>query len=198
MITIAIFAETHARAQRLADAPAPGGQFEIAEVRVSSGGLLPFHSVDAIVADHIHAQDFPLSGPPIVLIADDAEVKAGLPNGVRACLPADVTPAELGASIAAVAMELTVLTVTQAKRWLHHAPASEDEAGGNIVEALTVREFQVLRMLADGLGNKEIASELRISEHTAKFHVAQILAKLGAASRARAVTIGIRRGLIPI
>ncbi len=198
MITVAIFAETDARAQRLAEALRAGGQFEIAEARISSGGLLPIHSVDVIVADHIHAPDLPPNGPPIVLLADSGDIKAGFPNGVRACLPPDVTPAELSAAIAAAAMDLTVLTDAQVKRWLRRALHSEDQDPNDFVEALTDRELQVLRMLADGLGNKEIASGLRISEHTAKFHVAQILAKLGAASRARAVTIGIRRGLIPI
>ena len=198
MITIAIFGETHARAQKLAEALRPSGHFEIAEAHVSSAGLLPFHSVEVIVADHIHAQDLPVNGPPIVLIAADGEVEARLPDGVRAYLPPDVTPAELSAAITAVAVDLTVLTDTQAKQWLRRAPAPEGEGAGKVIEALTARELQVLHMLADGLGNKEIASGLRISEHTAKFHVAQILAKLGAASRARAVTIGIRRGLVPI
>ncbi len=51
-------------------------------------------------------------------------------------------------------------------------------------------------MLASGLGNKEIAVKLAISEHTVKFHVASILGKLGAASRTEAVSLGIRRGLV--
>jgi DNA-binding NarL/FixJ family response regulator len=55
-----------------------------------------------------------------------------------------------------------------------------------------------LRLVALGLGNKEIASRLDISEHTAKFHVSSILAKLGAASRTEAVTIGMTRGLVAI
>ena len=63
-------------------------------------------------------------------------------------------------------------------------------------ESLTARERQVLQMLAGGLGNKEIAARLKISEHTAKFHVASILGKLSAASRTEAVAIGLRRGLI--
>ena len=51
-------------------------------------------------------------------------------------------------------------------------------------------------MIADGLGNKEIASRLKISDHTVKFHISAILAKLGASNRAEAVTLGIREGLI--
>jgi len=66
------------------------------------------------------------------------------------------------------------------------------------VEELTARERQVLRLLGDGLGNKEIAARLAISEHTAKFHISSILGKLSAASRTEAVSQGIRRGLIPI
>jgi len=50
--------------------------------------------------------------------------------------------------------------------------------------------------LAAGLSNKEIAARLKISEHTAKFHVAAILGKLGASSRTEAVSVGMRRGLI--
>ena len=54
----------------------------------------------------------------------------------------------------------------------------------------------MLRLLADGLANKEIAGKLNISDHTAKFHVAAILEKMNAASRAEAVAIGMRTGLI--
>jgi DNA-binding CsgD family transcriptional regulator len=53
-------------------------------------------------------------------------------------------------------------------------------------------------MLAAGLGNKAIGARLGISEHTAKFHVAQILGKLDAGSRAEAVSIAMRRGLVPL
>ena len=50
--------------------------------------------------------------------------------------------------------------------------------------------------VAEGLGNKQIASSLAISEHTVKFHISSILDKLGASSRTEAVTIGIRMGLV--
>jgi DNA-binding CsgD family transcriptional regulator len=63
-------------------------------------------------------------------------------------------------------------------------------------QALTPREIEVLAMLADGVGNKTIAWRLGISEHTVKFHVGSILAKLNASSRTEAVTLGIRQGLI--
>lgn len=63
-------------------------------------------------------------------------------------------------------------------------------------ENLTAREIEVLQLMAEGLPNKQIASRLGISLHTAKFHVAQILAKLGATSRTEAVTLGARRGYV--
>jgi DNA-binding NarL/FixJ family response regulator len=65
-------------------------------------------------------------------------------------------------------------------------------------EALTPREREVLQLMAEGLPNKLIASRLRISQHTVKFHVASILAKLGAASRTEAVTLGARRGYVTL
>ena len=71
-----------------------------------------------------------------------------------------------------------------------------DESLIETVEELTPREVEVLRLLADGLGNKEVALRLGISDHTVKFHISSILAKLGAGSRTEAVTLGIRRGLI--
>lgn len=61
---------------------------------------------------------------------------------------------------------------------------------------LTTRELDVLRLIADGLGNKEISARLAISEHTVKFHLGSIFTKLDASSRTEAVTAGIRRGLI--
>ena len=65
-------------------------------------------------------------------------------------------------------------------------------------EALTTREQEVLQLMAEGLPNRGIAKRLSISPHTVKFHVASILAKLGAESRTEAVHVGARRGLIAL
>jgi len=62
--------------------------------------------------------------------------------------------------------------------------------------ALTPREIEVLRLLADGASNKLIAHKLGISDHTVKFHVTSILSKLNAGTRTEAVTLGIRMGLV--
>ena len=74
------------------------------------------------------------------------------------------------------------------------APAAEVQVGA----ALTPRELEVLRLVAQGLGNKEIAELLAISTHTVKYHLAAVLDKLGVRSRTEAVSVGIRRGLVPL
>lgn len=66
------------------------------------------------------------------------------------------------------------------------------------VEALTPREHDVLVLLADGAGNREIASRLGISEHTVKFHLSAIFGKLGAVTRTDAVRRALRAGLIDL
>ena len=78
------------------------------------------------------------------------------------------------------------------------AGARLDFGAQNGGQTLTRRELSVLRLVAHGLGNKEIASELGISAHTVKYHLASLLAKLGVHSRTEAVTIGLRRGLVPL
>ena len=63
---------------------------------------------------------------------------------------------------------------------------------------LSPREIEVLRLVATGNGNREIAAKLSITEETVKNHVTHILAKLGANDRTHAVTIGIKRGFIEL
>ena len=115
---------------------------------------------------------------------------------VRAVLPRDATAGEIRAAIEAVvagliALHPDALDAASATRLPGTARVAPDQP-------LTDREIEVLGMMADGLGNKVIAARLGISTHTAKFHVASIMAKLGAGSRTEAVAIGMRRGLVAI
>ena len=139
------------------------------------------------------------AAPIFVLLIDAPDsgwTSRALRAGVKAILPRDALSEEIFSAIQAVHAGFVILDpeVTQElARHVHlesadHVPAAFDE--------LTTREIEVLRMMADGLGNKQIASRLGISDHTIKFHISSILDKLGASSRTEAVTLGIRMGLI--
>lgn len=89
--------------------------------------------------------------------------------------------------------EIEASAATGAKGTGPAEAAVETSAAG---ASFTPRETEVLRLLSEGLANKEIAARLSFSTHTAKFHVESILRKLGAANRAEAVMEGIRQGLL--
>ena len=144
---------------------------------------------EALVTIGEFDEDTSSSPVPVVLVADDRPPLAeAVQSGVRALLPRDASPAEIEAAVRAAAAGLMALRPEDLSSSTR--PVSDNGA------ALTPREIEVLRMIAEGLPNKTIAWNLGISEHTVKFHVASILSRLGAASRAEAVAIGIRRGLI--
>jgi DNA-binding NarL/FixJ family response regulator len=147
--------------------------------------------LDSLISSGI-AGDFRL-----VLLADDVSVESlteALRAGIGAVLPGDISPEQLVAALHAAAAGLIVQSPEYVRAALPKASVSR--ALDELAEPLTPRESEVLRMLASGLGNKELAARLKISEHTVKFHVASILGKLGAGSRTEAVAIGIRRGLV--
>ena len=136
--------------------------------------------------------------PPVLLLLEQAtqnKVNRAIQLGIRGVLPADVAAVQLISAVVAVAKGLVVL---QPGEPALAAASTRTRNGGaaELFEPLTPREKEVLQMLASGLGNKQIAAHLKISEHTAKFHVASILSKLGASSRTEAVSMGLRRGLI--
>jgi len=137
------------------------------------------------------------SGPAFVLLAEDEDIStigADLRSGLRAALPRRASALEIVAAIGAAAQGLVVLhpDILTAMQRTELGRRSPEELNG----ALTAREIEVLGMLAEGLANKNIAFRLGISEHTVKFHIASIFTKLNASSRAEAVAIGMRQGLI--
>jgi DNA-binding NarL/FixJ family response regulator len=115
--------------------------------------------------------------------------------GVRVFLPSDTSPDQLFTALEAASAGLTVMHPAEVSA-LFPPEESTSRSPANLSEPLTRRESEVLQMLASGLANKEIPARLAISEHTAKFHVASILGKLGAGTRTEAVALGIRRGLV--
>jgi two-component system, NarL family, response regulator YdfI len=139
--------------------------------------------------------------PVLVILADHAEkipAAGAFRSGVRAILPREATSEEIFAAIQASVAGLVVLHPDALGSVLPLIQGREQPALDSSDQLLTAREIEVLRMIAEGLGNKEIASKLRISEHTVKFHISSIFAKLGSSNRAEAVTIGIREGLIMV
>jgi DNA-binding NarL/FixJ family response regulator len=127
-----------------------------------------------------------------------AEILRWMQSGVRALLLQEAHPEEIAAALEAAHQGLAVASQEILDALL---PPGMEVSGDDELppgEPLTSREAEVLSMLANGAGNKEIASRLGISEHTVKFHVSSILGKLGAATRTEAVTRGYREGLIMI
>ena len=102
--------------------------------------------------------------------------------------------AELFAAVRTVAAGGSLLTAVASSVVLRRV-RGEMPAGGPL---LTPREREVLEALARGLGNKQIAAGLGVSERTVKFHVSSLFAKLGAGNRTEAVTIAARAGLVSI
>jgi DNA-binding NarL/FixJ family response regulator len=132
------------------------------------------------------------AGAPIVLLGEPGWSQEALRLGVRAMLPPDAPSSEIVAAVYAAAGGLAAVDPHELEGWLGGAPAAPVQEAG----PLTPREKEVLILLAEGAANKTIAWKLEISEHTAKFHVASILAKLNAGTRAEAVAQGIKRGLL--
>jgi len=139
-------------------------------------------------------------GQAVLLVRNPAlePIAEALRAGVKAVLPSGLAAPEIATAIEAAAAGLVVLQGSDLEALLPAPSTVSNARPETLVETLTPREIEVLRLVAGGLGNKEIASRLEISEHTVKFHVASILGKLGAQSRTEAVTLGIRHGLILI
>ncbi len=157
--------------------------------------------------------------PAVLLLGDNPGIVnelIDLPLRAWGVLPADSTAEELIAAVHALYEGLIVaaphlfksgLKAAGLKFQIHDSLAgSSDLRSPNLQPAilnlkpvtipLTPRETEVLQLLAQGLANKQIALALGISEHTIKFHVSSIYAKLGVGNRTEAVRVGARQGLI--
>jgi NarL family two-component system response regulator YdfI len=159
-------------------------------------------SPDAIV---LAAGDAPVSGwnqrrslravfadTPTLLLAeqpDAALVRSAARLHVYSVLSMELSAQQLVAAVAATAAGLAVMMPLAPTDAADTTPA---------MEHLTLREVEVLRLMARGYRNKQVATVLNISEHTVKYHVSSVIAKLGARTRTEAVTIGVMRGLVAI
>lgn len=114
-----------------------------------------------------------------------ARAAAEIPNAIHAARSGSIV---LDAQVAA--------TLTRALRAHENSRAENETDAEVLIEPLTERESQTLRLMTRGLANKQIASELFITEHTVKFHIRAILGKLGAANRTEAATLALQKGLV--
>jgi DNA-binding NarL/FixJ family response regulator len=121
----------------------------------------------------------------------DERILDAVRAGARGYLLKGAPRDEIFRSIRIVSQGGALLQPMVASRLLHHISAAP--LGG---ERLTSREHEVLRLLAEGRANKEIAVSLVISERTVKFHVSSIMKKLGASNRTEAVRFAAQQGLV--
>jgi DNA-binding NarL/FixJ family response regulator len=151
--------------------------------------VLVLHARDAARALALHAA-LPAQQAAVLLGADLRELarRAGREAQALALLSPDATPEQLRAAVMAVLQGLSVRMAG-----LPHAKENLPPADH---EPLTPRELEVFEYMAKGLSNPDIGGVLGISAHTAKYHVGQILAKVGAATRAEAVRVGLQLGVI--
>ena len=120
------------------------------------------------------------------------------PNFPWGVLTREAAPERIVAAVRAVAAGLVVVDQDLAADALVPSSAATPLPLADTLDELTVREHEVLTLVAVGLTNKAIAQRLGISDHTVKFHVAAVLAKLGAESRTEAVHLAVRRGLLTL
>jgi len=206
---VAASPQARASLQALVDATSTldfaGSAADVVAIADRFAGDLP----DVVVVElEPQAGDLPAPGadrhpamPALVLLTDEADsdwIHDALAGGATALLPRGATPGEITAAIEAVAAGLCVLSPEILARLLADRQGPRQMASATLIEMLTQREIEVLTMLAEGLGNKEIARQLDISDNTVKFHLSSIFGKLGASSRTEAVMQGMRHGLIMV
>lgn len=148
--------------------------------------LPDMNGIDAMVAIR---KEFPEARVIILTTFEgDAAIQRALEEGARAYVIKSMPPRQL--------IELIRQVHAGKKRIPPDTAAHLAEHLSD--ESLTAREIDVLRQVADGNRNREIAGKLFISEETVKVHIKHIMEKLGASDRTQAVAIGIRRGIIQL
>ncbi|MBK8822513.1 MAG: response regulator transcription factor [Anaerolineales bacterium] len=137
----------------------------------------------------------------ILFLTDDVESVRGMLNSntqAWGILSPDATEDELTAAVRAVGEGLWVGAPGLVQSLIRLSGRRESSSEESLVEQLTAREMEVIQLMAQGLANKQIALSLSISEHTVKFHLSSLYAKLGISSRTEAVKRGIELGLISL
>ncbi len=128
--------------------------------------------------------------------ADDEKVFAAVKAGAAGYLLKDVQPQELGEAIRTVYRGAAQLHPTVAAKLMQEVAESGRQPAA--LDSLTDREMDVLRLIARGMSNKEIALELGVAEKTVKTHVSNILQKLHLADRTQAALYAVRERLVDL
>ena len=138
--------------------------------------------------------------PVVAVVGDATQLAPALAAGARGVVLRDQVGPGIAAALAAVKNGLTVIDTALASSLVPTTPVARpvDPRRKGALGELTERERQVVVLLAEGLSNKLIADRLGISDHTAKFHVNGVMAKLGASTRTEAVVEAVRRGLVTL
>lgn len=124
----------------------------------------------------------------------DERILGAVQAGARGYLLKGAPREELFNAVRVVHQGNSLLQPVVASKLLRQV--SDQSRNTTEIETLTPRELEVLQLVAQGLQNKEIATELVISQRTVKFHVSSIMGKLGAGNRTEAVTLAAQQGLI--
>lgn len=158
---------------------------------------LPIREADVLVLTGAFDPETLEKTTPILLLTEDpadAQHLLELSLPTWGAISINASEDELAAALHALTEGLWVGTPALMRELLSRKPIPLDEASTG--EPLTAREIEVLQLTAQGLPNKQIALTLGISEHTIKFHLSSLYAKLGVTSRTEAVRAGARRGLV--
>ncbi len=167
---------------------------EIALVTDADDADVTLLDLTEAVADELPAGAGDL-GRTLFLLSDAGQDR--LMNAARArgasVVTDDISRAQLLLALRTVASGLRVQMARPASR----GSESRSRPGTAVpTDDLTPREREILRLLAEGLANREIAAQLGLSDHTVKFHLRAVFTKLGAHSRTEAVSLAVRRGLL--
>lgn len=160
--------------------------------------LLDLSSQDSDLSLDLPETSEHLAVPMVVLVDPEAEfsIRELLQAGVQAVLPSDAAVTEILAALDAALAGLITFHPSLVEDVWSHFPSPVSALSAEPKPALTPREIEVLTLLAQGASNKTIAQTLIISEHTVKFHLSAIFAKLDVSTRTEAAIAGARLGLI--
>ena len=202
MIKVTIVSPNHALRVGLREMLSQRAEIEIITEAIRLEDVNEKETDVAIVTSvsYVRLNEEPKNFAMLFLTDDVNSIRAFINSNLHGwgVLSINVTEEELVAGILSVSEGLWVGAPSLMQSLMRLPKRGEGLGEESLVESLTAREKEVLEKTAEGLANKQIALSLSISEHTVKFHLSSLYAKLGVASRTEAVKHGIELGLISL